>query len=94
MAGEVMDVCLLGLVESNKSRLDSCTVKNKRIDYIPYYLSGLLRAQFLRQLYIQQNPDTSNSDNANSPLTRTMFHFPWISPQVSVIFTRLPRIKL
>ena len=49
MAGEVMDVCLLGLVESNKSRLDSCTVKNKCIDYIPYYLSGLLRAQFLRQ---------------------------------------------
>ena len=80
MAREAMDVCLLGLEESNKSRLDSYTVKNKCIDHIPYYLSGFLRAQFLRQLYIQQNADTSNSDNANSPLTRTMFHLPWISP--------------
>ena len=89
-----MDVCLLGLKESNKSRLDSYTVKNKCIDHIPYYLSGFLRAQFLRQLYIQQNADTSNSDNANSPLTRTMFHLPWISPQVSVIFTRLRRTRI
>ena len=49
MAGEGMDVCLRGLKENKKSRLDSYSVKNKCIDHIPYYLSGLLRAQFLRQ---------------------------------------------
>ena len=43
-----MDVCLRGLKENKKSRLDSYSVKNKCIDHIPYYLSGLLRAQFLR----------------------------------------------
>ena len=49
MAEEAMDVCLRGLKESNKSRLNSYSVKKKCIDHIPYYLSGLLRAQFLRQ---------------------------------------------
>ena len=44
-----MDVCLRVLKESNKSRFDSYSVKNKCIDDIPYYLSGLSRAQFLRQ---------------------------------------------
>ena len=34
---------------NNKSRFDSYSVKNKCIDHIPYYLSGLSRAQFLRQ---------------------------------------------
>ena len=41
MAREAMDVCLRGLKESNKSRFDSYSVKNKCIDHIPYYLSGL-----------------------------------------------------
>ena len=49
MAGEAMYVCLGELKESNKSRLDSYSVKNKCTAHIPYYLSGLLRAQFLRQ---------------------------------------------
>ena len=49
MAGEAMDVCLRGLKESNKSRFDSYSVKNRCIDHIPYYLSGLSCAQFLRQ---------------------------------------------
>ena len=44
-----MEVCLRGLKESNKSRFDSYSVKNKNIDHIPYYLSGLSRAQFLWQ---------------------------------------------
>ena len=47
MAREVMDVCLRGLKESNKSRFDSNSVKNKYINHIPYYLSRLSRAQFL-----------------------------------------------
>ena len=34
---------------NNKSRFDSYSVKNKCIDHIPYYLSGLSRAQLLRQ---------------------------------------------
>ena len=38
-----------GLKESNKSRFDSYSVKNKNIDHIPYYLSELSRTQFLRQ---------------------------------------------
>ena len=49
MAREAMDVCLRGLKESNKRRFDSYSVNNKCIDYIPYYLLGLSRAQFLRQ---------------------------------------------
>ena len=49
MAREAMDVCLRGLKESNKSRFDSYSVKNKCIDHIPYYLSGFSRAPFLRQ---------------------------------------------
>ena len=44
-----MDVCLRVLKESNKSRFDSYSVNNKCIDHIPYDLSGLSRAQFLRQ---------------------------------------------
>ena len=47
VVGEAMDVCLRGLKESNTSRFDSYSVKNKCIGYIPYYLSGLSRAQFL-----------------------------------------------
>ena len=49
MAREVMDVCLRVLKESNKSRFESNSVKNKCINHIPYYLSGLSRAQFLRK---------------------------------------------
>ena len=42
-----MDVCLRVLKESNKSRLDSYSVKKQWIiDHIPYYLSGLSRAHF------------------------------------------------
>ena len=57
MARNSMDVCLRVLKESNKSRCDSYSVKNKCLDYIPYYLSGLSRALFFRppfwkQLYI------------------------------------------
>ena len=37
------------LKESNKSRCDSYSVKNKCLDYIPYYLSGLSRALLFRQ---------------------------------------------
>ena len=39
---------------NNKSRFDSYSVKNKCIDHIPYYLSGLSRAQFLRQPFSKQ----------------------------------------
>ena len=35
------------------------------------------------------NPDNSNSDNSNSSLIQTEPHFPKISPQFSVIFSRL-----
>ena len=35
--------------ENKKSRFDSYSVRNKCIGHIPYYLSGLSRAQFLRQ---------------------------------------------
>ena len=49
VAREVMDVCLRGLKESNKSRFDSNSVKNKCINHMPYYLSGLSHAQLLRQ---------------------------------------------
>ena len=54
MARESMDVRLRGLKQSNKSRFDSYSVKKKCIDHIPYYFSGLLRAQFLRQPFSKQ----------------------------------------
>ena len=51
MAGEARDVCLRVLKESNKGRFDNYSVRNKCIDHIPYYLSGLSRAKFLRQSF-------------------------------------------
>ena len=47
--GEAMDLCLRVLKESNKSRFDSYSRQEQCIDHIPYYLSGLSRAQFFRQ---------------------------------------------
>ena len=41
-----MDVCLRVLKESNKTRLDSYSVREQCIDHIPYYLSGLSRPNF------------------------------------------------
>ena len=38
-------------------------------------------------LYLQWNTENANSDDLNSPLTRTKSHFPWILPHFSVIFT-------
>ena len=49
MARKAMDVCLRVLKESNKSRFDSYSVRNKCIGRIPYYLSGLSRALFFQQ---------------------------------------------
>ena len=37
MAREAIDVCLRVLKESNKSRFERYSVKNKCIDHIPYY---------------------------------------------------------
>ena len=47
MTRKAMDVCLLVLKLSNKSRFDSYSVRIS--DHIPYYLSGLSRAHFFRQ---------------------------------------------
>ena len=44
MTRKAMDVCLLVLKLSNKSRFDSYSVRNS--GHIPYYLSGLSRAHF------------------------------------------------
>ena len=49
MTREAMDVCLLVLKLSNKSRFDGYSVRNS--DHIPYYLSGLSRAHFSDNLY-------------------------------------------
>ena len=44
-----MDICLRVLKENSKRRFDSYSVRNNCIDHILYYLSGLSRAQVLRQ---------------------------------------------
>ena len=44
-----MEMCLRVLKESNKSRFDSYSRQEQCIDYIPYYLSGLSRAQFMEK---------------------------------------------
>ena len=49
MAREAVEVCLLVLKESNKSRFDSSVGQEQCIDHIPYYLSGLSRKHFFRQ---------------------------------------------
>ena len=43
---------------------------------------------------LQWRSDDSNSDNSNSPLTRTKSDFPWISPYLSVNFIRLIRTRV
>ena len=54
MAGDAMDVCLLVLKESNKSRFDiQLQFQEQCIDHIPYYLSGLSRAHFFRQQFLE-----------------------------------------
>ena len=42
-------MCLRVLKESNKSRFDSYSRQEQCIDHIPYYLSGLSRAQFMEK---------------------------------------------
>ena len=54
MVREAMDICLRVLKESNKSRFDSYSRYEQCIDHIPYYLSGLSRAHFLRQPFSKQ----------------------------------------
>ena len=40
------EMCLRVLKEGNKSRFDGYSRQKQRIDYLPYYLSGLSRAHF------------------------------------------------
>ena len=50
LARKAMEMCLRVLKESNKSRFDSYSRQEQCIDHIPYYLSGLSRAQFMESL--------------------------------------------
>ena len=52
IAREAMDICLWVLKESNKSRFDSYSRQEQCIDHIPYHLSGLSRAHFFRQPFL------------------------------------------
>ena len=49
MAREAVDVCLRVVKKSSKSSVWQLQCQEKCIDHIPYYLSGLSRAQFFRQ---------------------------------------------
>ena len=49
LARKAMEMCLRVLKESNKSRFDSYSRQEQRIDHIPYYFSGLSREHFFRQ---------------------------------------------
>ena len=48
-----MDVCLRVLKESNKSRLDSYSVREQCIDHIPYYLSGVVASKFFLTTFLE-----------------------------------------
>ena len=48
-----MDICLLVLKKSNKSRLDSYCRPEQSIDHIPYYHSGLSRAHFFPTNFLE-----------------------------------------
>ena len=62
MAREAMDLCLQVLKESNKSRFDSYSVRNKCIDHIPYYLFGFVACTFFAttslEIAVYQIPPT------------------------------------
>ena len=49
LARKAMEMCLRVLKESNKSRFDRYSRQEQCIDYIPHYLSGLMRAHFFQQ---------------------------------------------
>ena len=49
LAQKAMKKCLRVLTESNESSFDSYSRQEQCIDHIPYYLSGLSRANFFRQ---------------------------------------------
>ena len=49
LARKAMKMCLRVLKKSNKSSFDSYSRQEQCFDHIPYYLSGLWRAHFLRQ---------------------------------------------
>ena len=49
LARKAMEMCLRALKESNKSSFDNYSRQERCIDHVPYYFSGLLRAQFFRQ---------------------------------------------
>ena len=51
LARKAMKMCLRVLTESNESRFDSYSREEQCIDHIPYYLSGLSRANFFRQTF-------------------------------------------
>ena len=48
-----MDICLLVLKKSNKSRLDSYCRQERCIDHIPYCHSGLSRAHFFPTTFLE-----------------------------------------
>ena len=49
LARKAMEMWLRMLKESNKSRFDSYSRQEQCIVHIPYYLSGLSRAQFMKK---------------------------------------------
>ena len=49
LARKAMEMCLRVLKESNKSSFHNYSRQEQCIDDVPYYFSGLLRAQFFRQ---------------------------------------------
>ena len=51
LARKAMKMCLRVLKKSIKSRFDSYSRQEQGIDHIPYNLSGLSRAHFVRQAF-------------------------------------------
>ena len=59
-----MDICLLVLKKSNKSRLDSYCRPEQCIDHIPYCHSGLSRAHFFPTTFLEIAVYKLNFDSA------------------------------
>ena len=53
LARKAMKICWRVPTESNKSRFDSYSRQEQCIDHIPYYLSGLSRAQFFSTTFLK-----------------------------------------
>ena len=74
-----MEMCLRVLKESNKRRFDSYSRQEQCIDYIPYYLSGIVACTFFPTTFLEI-PVNLFSENAPCGLMLTYWRLSLTAP--------------